>query len=900
MKTARPLLLLSLTITLLTAMEFLIPSINQFITPVFIAAVGIYFWRVQKLRWLFFSALFISVIPELQVQVLGPIELHHALILICFGYFVVPWLFFAPKKLPKLTTLLIGYYIVLAGVTLVHAGSIQSWHRLSIVLFMVLLAVTMPHYIKTRQHFKELFIAIIITGVFASLVALGALYVATATNTYFESPYLHMSITEGVPRLAGPLLDSNFLGNLLLLSFPACLGLLLLGLKYKIYKEWSTKKKIALSVALVLLGAVLLLTYSRSAYLGLGAAIVLFAVMLGRRTFTKNSRRLAVVLGGIILAACVIYPPFLAYSVYRTPSVILPTESKDKLLLGFDPRTIANDYIKKIQNNGRLTDEERDALLARDVSSDSLGYRLLFWRAGIEMFKDHPIIGVGVGQFRYQFKNYVTVTHLREPDTHNIFIEQLAETGVIGFTIFLLVLFVTFKNFWRASRASTRWFAAVGVIGLASFVAVLVQSALLGGLGAIPIYILFGLASSIEPLIDAKQKKQLHRQDKAGQPRRLVYVTATTKRDGPGNMLALLIQNIDRTKYEPIVITVLGGGDWDELYRTLNVQRINLGLKKPLDLLGPVIVWWWLWRLKPDLVHTQMIRADVYGRWAAARVEVPVVTAVHNIDNWKRSYKIGHRMMTWIDAQSLAATSSVIAVSQAVRNHLIDRQGILLDAVAVVPNGIQNPAQSDNRIPRDSHMARTKYKIPHDAVLIGTTARVAQQKAPEVWLSAAIQVLQQRPNVQFIWAGQGPMLDSMISITHKRGLEKVIHFVGQINDVPELLRTLDIYVLSSRFEGLPLSLLEAMSAGVASIASNVAGNPEVIEDGRTGLLVAPNDSQALASAMIKLIETPALRKQFGDAGQKFVRETFSPKKMTLGYEQVYDVVMSKDLQENIS
>lgn len=879
MKLRNAILIISLVVLVLTVLEFLYPNANQFFAVPIVVALGLLFWRTQKLRWLFYAGLFISVIPEFQAQILGPIELHHALILICFGFFAAPWLLFAPKKMPRLTVAITIYFALGAALTLINYDSVQSWHRLSIVFFMILIAVTLPQYLKTQRDYKELFVALMFTGVFAALVGLGALYVASATGTYFESPYLHMSITEGVPRIAGPLLDSNFLGNFLLLSLSICIGLVLLG---------KQKKKLVTYGVLIILGAILLLTYSRSAYLGFGAALVVFAIVLGRKKlFARTSLKIASIVIAIGIAACALYPPFVAYSVYRTPSVILPTEQKEKLLLGFDPRNIVNAYIKKIQSNRRLTDEERDALLARDVSSDSLGYRILFWRAGLEMFKDHPIIGVGIGQFRYEFKNYANVTHLRQPDTHNIFIEQLAETGIIGFSLFMVVLFLAYKNFIRAARSPSRWVGVVGSIGFASLTALLVQSTLLGGLGAIPIYVLWGLASSIEPLLKGKPKRG------AAKKQRIALITATTKRDGPGNMMALLIKKMDRELYEPIVITVLKGGEWDALYKTLHVRRINLGLKKPFDLLAPIILWWWLARIKPDLVHTQMIRADVYGRWAAIRAGIPISTVVHNIDNWKRSKKIGHRLMTWIDAQCLATINGIVAVSKAVKNHLVDRQGIAQDKIHVVSNGIEHGPIDGGGSKSESRAFRAKYNIPADAIVIGTTARVIHQKAPDVWLSAAIQVLSHHPDVHFIWAGQGPLLETARALVKKRGLEKSIHFIGQINITPGFLRAFDIYVLSSRFEGLPLALLEAMSAGVASIASNVSGNPEVITNNETGILVPPDNSQELATAITRLVISSELRKMLGDAGQKYVREKFSPEQMVSGYEHFYKTVITQ-------
>ena len=122
--------------------------------------------------------------------------------------------------------------------------------------------------------------------------------------------------------------------------------------------------------------------------------------------------------------------------------------------------------------------------------------------------------------------------------------------------------------------------------------------------------------------------------------------------------------------------------------------------------------------------------------------------------------------------------------------------------------------------------------------------------------------------------GDGPDRPAVEEEVRRLGLERAVELVGERDDVPELLATADLFVLSSRSEGLPLSILEAMAAGLPVVASRVGGIPEVVVDGETGLLVPPGDPQRLADAVERLLADPSLRRRLGEAGRRRVAEHF--------------------------
>jgi glycosyltransferase involved in cell wall biosynthesis len=370
--------------------------------------------------------------------------------------------------------------------------------------------------------------------------------------------------------------------------------------------------------------------------------------------------------------------------------------------------------------------------------------------------------------------------------------------------------------------------------------------------------------------------------------KRILFITTTTKREGPGNMLGSLIEHLDRTKFEPIVLTILGGGEWDVRYRELGVRRINFGLRAPLDVVAPLLLLSVIKKVKPDLIHTQLIRADLYGRWAANVTGTPYITSVQNMDRWKRSGSLIARGTTILDARGLQRAKRVVAVSKAVKKDLTERQGIRPDTIEVIANSVDVARYSRTVSHEQLAKVRAKFGIPSQAVVVLTTARMAYQKAPEVWLAAARDVLAKHPNVYFVWAGDGPLRHVTQRAIDQLGIQGRVMLLGDRPDVPELLAIADIFVLASRFEGLPLSLIEALCAQKACIATNVSGNPELIQDNQTGLLVPKDDPSSLSRAIIRLVSDPALRARLARNGAQSVRQDFSAARMTRKYADLYD------------
>lgn len=175
--------------------------------------------------------------------------------------------------------------------------------------------------------------------------------------------------------------------------------------------------------------------------------------------------------------------------------------------------------------------------------------------------------------------------------------------------------------------------------------------------------------------------------------------------------------------------------------------------------------------------------------------------------------------------------------------------------------------------------------------MVFTVARVHPQKAPEIWLQAALQVLRTQPQVYFVWADRGPLLNEMRRAVPPQ-YRKQIKFIGFRTDIAELLYLGDLFVLPSRFEGLPMVLLEAMAAGQACIATNVSGNPELIAHNERGVLVAPNQPLQLATALRELLTDQPRRERLGRAAQRFIQQNFTSERLSREYQDLFVALLS--------
>ncbi len=279
-----------------------------------------------------------------------------------------------------------------------------------------------------------------------------------------------------------------------------------------------------------------------------------------------------------------------------------------------------------------------------------------------------------------------------------------------------------------------------------------------------------------------------------------------------------------------------------------------------------------------DLIHAHLPLAGVVGRLAGRLASVPVVYTEHNLQERYHPLTRGLNSRTW------RFQSAVIAVSGEVEESARRQNGSAVP-IYVVRNGIEIPPEIESNASRER--VRRDLGIGPAAPVVGTVAVFRTQKRLDNWLTAAAAIAREVPDVHFLLVGDGPVRGELEQSVLSLGIADRVHFAGLTDDVPRYLGAMDVYLMSSEFEGLPLALLEAMAAGLPVVATAVGGIPEVVDHEVSGFLVRPGDTIALAGSVVRLLEGHRLAKSIGKTGRMVVEDRFGIQRMARELEAVY-------------
>jgi glycosyltransferase involved in cell wall biosynthesis len=256
------------------------------------------------------------------------------------------------------------------------------------------------------------------------------------------------------------------------------------------------------------------------------------------------------------------------------------------------------------------------------------------------------------------------------------------------------------------------------------------------------------------------------------------------------------------------------------------------------------------------ILHVHGYAAADFGRLAARAAGAKLVLHEHFADPRMPAYQgVADRLLRGL-------TDAAIAVSHSTRDFLVNERSVPAERVRVIWNGA--PLEEFAPVPRERALAvRRGLSLPDDALVVGTVGRLSAQKGHRFLLDAAATLLPRRPEARVLIAGDGDLLDDLRRQAARLGLSDRVVFAGHRTDVADVLGALDVFCISSLYEGTPLALFEAMAAGKPVVSTSVDGCREVLEDGVSGLLVPPGDAAALAAALDRAAADPGLRAALG-------------------------------------
>jgi glycosyltransferase involved in cell wall biosynthesis len=279
-----------------------------------------------------------------------------------------------------------------------------------------------------------------------------------------------------------------------------------------------------------------------------------------------------------------------------------------------------------------------------------------------------------------------------------------------------------------------------------------------------------------------------------------------------------------------------------------------------------------------ELIHSHGYKADLYGYVAARRSGKPIVATCHNWLGGTAALGIYNHL----DRMALRRFHGLAAVSDSVAQRLLD-SGVFPKKIRIIANGID--VQTFERALPLPVLNFEKSKV------VGMVARLDLQKGFEYLLRAARELRGTFPALKVVIVGEGPDRQAIENMIHRFGLQSNVVLAGQHSDMPAIYAAMDIFVLPSLNEGLPMTILEAMAASKPVIATRVGAIPSVIKDGETGLLVNPEDVNGLRNALVRLLTDSDLCRRIGAVGHDWVSRNYTSEAMALKYRQMYDEVL---------
>ncbi len=368
---------------------------------------------------------------------------------------------------------------------------------------------------------------------------------------------------------------------------------------------------------------------------------------------------------------------------------------------------------------------------------------------------------------------------------------------------------------------------------------------------------------------------------------RVVYLAHAFHVGGAEEMVLNLVRHLPE-RFEPAVVCINQAGPIGEEIRATGVPfrvlGLTPGLLRPFDVMR---LRDFLYECEPDIVHTFLLTASLYGRFASMLARVPIVVGTEvNIYEHKRPlHAMTERwLMRWTD--------TVVASAEAVRDFYVDQVKADPSKVEVIYNAV-DWAQLQSTMTREE--MRAEVGIPAEAKLAGIIARLTKQKAHHVLFDALAQT-PELSDVHVMVVGDGELRDELTRRVSDLGLAARVHFAGARRDLGNVLASIDVFLMPSLWEGLPLSLVLAMGAGLPVIATSVAGIPEVVQQGVSGLLVEPGDVPGLGAAMARVFGNDTERVLMGQAARAFVRPRFGVDGYVNSVTALYDrLLLAKGL-----
>jgi len=366
---------------------------------------------------------------------------------------------------------------------------------------------------------------------------------------------------------------------------------------------------------------------------------------------------------------------------------------------------------------------------------------------------------------------------------------------------------------------------------------------------------------------------------------RVAYVIGELGNGGAEYQLYELVRGLDRTRVDPTVLVLAAGGYWAARIRDLRVVVEEIAGRGSADLGRLRRLRAALRRLAPDVLHTVLWSGNCYGRMAALGLGIPVVIAAERNVIARPAWQVA------VERVLDRSTDAYLVNSGAVADGLVTRERLPAAKIRVVHNGIdltRLPPFSLDRV-----AARRTAGFDPQRRLVAQVGRLTAQKDYPTFLAAAARVAVEVADVDFLVVGEGELRSELEAEVGRLDLGGRVRFLGLRHDVPALLGAVDVLALTSRWEGLPNVVIEAMAIGAVAVATDVGGARELLASGETGFIVPPGDAGAVADAVLGVLRAPEAALRIATAARRRIETEFTIDAMVRRTTELYERCLAR-------
>ena len=374
---------------------------------------------------------------------------------------------------------------------------------------------------------------------------------------------------------------------------------------------------------------------------------------------------------------------------------------------------------------------------------------------------------------------------------------------------------------------------------------------------------------------------------------KLLHVITHLPIGGAQDNTLYTVELLNKDKYDISLSCNLNG---ELVSRAKKVKHLKLydvpNLRREVSIINDIRAFLYLYKLiKKEnftIIHTHSSKAGFLGRIAAMLNKTPIV--IHTIHGFAfHDYMNSFKKNIFIYLEKLSAkwTHGLVTVSNLNKKKVVDLGIAPIEKLKNIYSGIDLTLFINEK----NDQFRKELNLDSNHILLGSVGRLSNQKDPITMIEAFCIVIKRFPNAHLTLVGDGELRDEILIKIDQLQLNGRVHLTGNKNDPWKIYHSLDLFIMSSIYEGLGRSITEALSCGVPVVCTSVEGVPEIVRDNKTGILVPPKDPGALATGIIKSLNDMDNARKMAEEGRKFVNENFDVKKMVDDIDKLYDTLL---------